>query len=316
MKILVTGSAGFIGSNIVSALQNEGHTVTGIDHRNSKQEDASDRSFWQNLPAHFDAVLHQAACTDTTVFDEAFMLKQNVHAFEYLLDWAEAHGIDVIYASSAATYGNAPSPQTVGKNEEPINIYGKSKLMMDNLVRQKLESVTLRSPAPYDGSTGLTMTQGAGRLEGPIKIVGLRYFNVYGPGEAGKGKMASMVHQLAQQMKQGNRPRIFKYGEQARDQIYVGDVIQANLKALAAPKEKSGIYNVGTGKPTSFNTIVETLNAVFGTDLEPEYIDNPYVGKYQDHTCANIDTTKRELGFEPEFDIQKGIKAYWESGML
>lgn len=291
MNILVTGSTGFVGSNLVSALQKEGHMVTGVDHRNNPREDLSDPSFWKTLSPDFDVVFHQAACTDTTVYDEAFMIKQNAHTFEYLLDWAEKNGIDVIYASSAATYGNAPSPQTVGKDEAPINIYGTSKLMMDTLTRQKLKNT-------------------------PVKIIGLRYFNVYGPGEGHKGKMASMVYQLAQQMKRGSRPRIFKYGEQARDQIYVADIVQANLKALTAPKEKSGIYNVGTGRPTSFHEMVAALNAVFGTHLEPEYIDNPYTGKYQDHTQASIESTKKELGFNPQYDIQKGIRAYFESGML
>lgn len=250
----------------------------------------SDPAFWDSLTDHFDAVLHQAACTDTTVTDRAFMWRENTGTFERLLAWAEKNGTDVIYASSAATYGNAPSPQTVGRDEHPLNVYGESKLAMDLLTRSKLDR------------TG-------------IKIIGLRYFNVYGPGEAHKNHMASMIYKLAQQMKEGKRPRIFRDGTQKRDQVYVDDVVQANLRALDASKTTSGIYNVGTGAAVSFNDIIAELNRVLKTNLDPEYIENPYAF-FQHHTEADISSTKEKLRYEPRYDLRRGIERYWRSGAL
>jgi len=303
MKILVTGGTGFIGFNVALALEKEGNDVTVVDIDTSRSEsnlsefkgeiieaDVSEKSFWDNLDDSFEAINHQAACADTTVMDEVFMNKHNVEAFEYLLDWARDHNADVVYASSAATYGNAPSPQRVGEAEGPLNPYGVSKLKMDEIVRKML-------PDP------------------PIKIIGLRYFNVYGPREAHKGKMASMIYQLAQQMKAGKNPRIFTDGEQRRDQIFIGDVIQSNLLSLKAPKEASGIYNVGTGNPVSFNEIISELNEVLNLNLEPDYFECPY-DFYQEHTQADISDTKNKLGFEPGYSLKQGVEEYSESGRL
>lgn len=299
MKILLTGGAGFVGSNVLAALLQEGHEVTSVDHRPHHQTDGatflqadvSDPAFWSGLSGSFDAVMHQAACADTTVYDEAFMMKHNLHAFEHLLDWAIAHGSDVVYASSAAVYGSSTAPQTVGIGEEPLNVYGRSKLEMDKLLRSKMDNL-------------------------PIKVIGLRYFNVYGPGESHKGKMASMIFQLAQQMKAGKRPRIFIDGSQRRDQIYVGDIVQANLCALKASKDATGVYNAGTGKSVTFNEIIAALNKTLGLSLEPEYIENPYAAVYQDLTEADITATRKKLGFAPEYNLQRGVDAYAASGAL
>lgn len=302
MELLVTGGNGFIGSNLAATLQREGHAVTVVDRTLSprssvlrgfpgqlREADVSDPAFWETLEP-FDAVLHQAACTDTTVMDRAFMFRQNVEAFQYLLAWARRVKADVIYASSAAVYGNAPSPQRAGEHELPLNPYGESKLAMDAVTRALL-------PAP------------------PVKIIGLRYFNVYGPGEERKDHMASMVYRLARQMRDGKRPRIFTDGTQRRDQIYVEDTVQANLRALQAPREKSGIYNVGTGNPVSFNQIIAALNVALGLSLEPDYFANPYPF-YQNHTQADITTTREALAFSPAYDLQRGVADYTARGPL
>lgn|SRR3989338_8567352 len=301
MTLLVTGAAGFVGSRLALRLEREGHDVTVVDRSSNTQNlrdfrgrvlhaDISDASFWNALDLEAGCIFHEAACTDTTVMDEAFMNRHNVAAFLTLLQWAEKKRADVIYASSAAVYGAAPSPQRVGTAEQPLNAYGRSKLMMDKEVRRRIKT-------------------------SPIKIIGLRYFNVYGPGEGHKQHMASMIYRLAVQMRRGERPRIFTDGEQRRDQIYVDDVVAANILAMNAPKERSGIYNVGTGKPVSFNQIIRELNAVLGTDLVPSYFENPY-SFYQDHTEADIGETTKALGFSPQFDLRSGIRAYEESGML
>jgi ADP-L-glycero-D-manno-heptose 6-epimerase len=144
-------------------------------------------------------------------------------------------------------------------------------------------------------------------------VVGLRYFNVYGPGEDHKGKFASMIHQLAKQMRAGKRPRIFTAGEQKRDFVYVEDVVQANLKAMTA--KVGGSFNVGCGGAFSFNEVVAELNRVLGTDLPPEYFENPY-SFTQDWTEANVGESRKAIGYEPRFDLKRGVEAYAESGRL
>ena len=293
-KILITGGAGFIGSNLALTLQEKypDNKYFIIDNFSSgnldnlagfKGEIISENIAEINLNKHFDkldVIFHQAAITDTTVFDEKKMMFNNVDGFKNVLKFASKRGAKLIYASSAAIYGHSEPPMLVGKNEVPANAYGLSKLNADNIARENFNN---------------------------LHIVGLRYFNVYGPGEKYKGKMASMLWQLYLQMKKGNRPKIFKYGEQKRDQVYVKDVINANL--LALDSKKSGIFNVGTGKATKFNEIIKNLNENLGTNLEPEYIDNPYE-HYQENTEADLTETKKILGYFPEYDINKGIKDY------
>jgi ADP-L-glycero-D-manno-heptose 6-epimerase len=186
---------------------------------------------------------------------------------------------DMIYASSAATYGNSDIFE-VGK-ENPNNVYGFSKLMMDNLAKEY-----------YD----------------KIRVVGLRYFNVYGEREYFKNKTASMVLQFGLQLLKGESAKLFEGSDKIkRDFIYIKDVIQANIKAT---KAKSGIYNVGTGKARSFQDIVDILKKELQIEREDFYIPNPYASQYQYFTQANIEETKKELRYEPRFSLEEGIKAY------
>jgi len=143
-----------------------------------------------------------------------------------------------------------------------------------------------------------------------MHIVGLRYFNVFGPREAHKGKPASMVYHLSKQMKAGKRPRIFKMGEQKRDHIYVKDAVSATIIAVNA--KKSGVYNVGTGIATSFNELIRILNEVLRTNLEPEYFDNPYEGTYQNNTQADTKNAEEYLGFKAEHKLKDAVKEYME----
>ena len=294
-KILITGGAGFIGSNLAKTLQ-EKHPDNKyfiIDNFSSgnlnnlegfKGEIISANIAEIDLNKHFDKldiIFHQAAITDTTVFDEKIMMFNNIDGFRNVLNFALKCQAKLIYASSAATYGHSLPPMIVGNNEIPANIYGISKLETDKIARENFDK---------------------------LHIVGLRYFNVYGPGKKYKGKMASMIWQLYLQIKEGKKPKIFKYGEQKRDQVYVKDIVNANL--LAQNSKKSGIFNVGTGKATTFNEIVKNINEVLGTNLEPEYIDNPYE-HYQENTEADLTETRGALGYFPEYDIKKGIKDYF-----
>jgi ADP-L-glycero-D-manno-heptose 6-epimerase len=140
-------------------------------------------------------------------------------------------------------------------------------------------------------------------------IIGLRYFNVYGPREAHKGVPASMVYHLAKQMKAGQRPRIFKHGEQKRDFVYVKDIVEGSILALDA--SESGIYNLGTGQARSFNELVDILNKCLGTNFQPDYIDNPHA-HYQNFTQADLTNARNALGYKPRFPLEDGVRDYMQ----
>lgn len=311
--ILITGGAGFIGSNLAFYFQNHypyanivivdlfrstqtlsngnlksfGHFKNLIGFRGEViSGDINDSVLLAKLTSQykFDYIFHEAAISDTTALEQDLMIQTNLNAFKDLLDIAVIHGANMIYASSGATYGDAPSPQAVGR-EAPQNVYGFSKLMMDHLARQ----YTLK----HDH----------------ISIVGLRYFNVYGPREFFKNKTASMVVQFGHQLLSGKTPKLFENSDKiVRDFIYIEDIIQANILAMH-PKE-SGVFNVGTGKARSFQSMVDILQKELGTSFECDYIPNPYVGRYQFHTEADIESTKAVLDYEPRFEFEDGIAAY------
>ncbi|MBN2894455.1 MAG: ADP-glyceromanno-heptose 6-epimerase [Campylobacterales bacterium] len=310
--ILITGGAGFIGSNLAFYFQREhpGSRVVVLDSFRSGEtlSNGNLKSFghFKNLigfegevisgdindPAvlvrllndyRFDYIFHEAAISDTTALEQDLMIRTNVNAFKDLLDLAVAHKANMIYASSGATYGNAASPQRVGA-EAPQNVYGFSKLMMDHLARSYMQ-----------------------REE--ISIVGLRYFNVYGAREYFKNKTASMVLQFGHQLLGGSNPRLFEGSDQIkRDFIYIEDIVQANIRAMH-PRH-SGVYNVGTGKARSFQSIVDILQRELGTALECEYIPNPFIGRYQFHTEADIASTREALDYAPRFELEAGIADY------
>ena len=310
--ILITGGAGFIGSNLAFYFQNnhpEAKVVVLDSFRSGEtlsngnlksfghfknligfngeviSGDINDKDLLLDLEVNykFDYIFHEAAISDTTALEQDLMIKTNVNAYKDLLELALRHDANMIYASSAATYGNAESPQRVGR-EAPQNVYGFSKLSMDNLSREYMKS-------------------------SDISIVGLRYFNVYGAGEYFKNTTASMVLQFGHQILAGKNPRLFEDSDKIlRDFIYIEDIVQANIKAMN-PKE-SGIYNVGTGKARSFQDIVDILQRELGTSLKCEYIPNPFIGSYQFHTEADITTTKEALGYEPRFEMEEAIKSY------
>lgn len=310
--ILITGGAGFIGSNLAFYFQNNhpDAKVVVLDSFRSGEKlsngnlksfghfknllgfngeiisgDINDKDLLLDLEINynFDYIFHEAAISDTTALEQDLMIKTNVNAYKDLLNLAVAHDANMIYASSAATYGNAESPQKVGR-EAPNNVYGFSKLSMDNLSKQYMK-------------------------ESDISIVGLRYFNVYGPREYFKNTTASMILQFGHQLLAGKNPRLFEDSDKIlRDFIFIEDIIAANIKAMQ-PKE-SGIYNVGTGKARSFQDIVDILQKELGTTFTCEYIPNPFIGSYQFHTEADIATTKEALGYEPRFEMEDGIKSY------
>ncbi len=296
-NILVTGGSGFIGSNIALELQKRypKAIITVIDDfRGSSFKnllgflgdvmayDVSDRR-WMSLFSDkpLDAIYHLASITDTTVLDEKKMMFDNVEGFRNILEVADEMNCPVVYASSAATYGSAGEKSALTEAEAgiPNNVYGFSKWVLENLARQFPD----------------------------VKTVGLRYFNVFGPREFYKGKAASMIYQLYLQMKAGKRPRIFKFGEQKRDFVYIKDVVECTIGAREA--KQSGVINVGTGQATSFNDVVAALNEALGSSLEPDYFDNPY-DFYQNYTQADMSHTEKLTGFKPKFTTREGILDY------
>ncbi|WP_037940249.1 ADP-glyceromanno-heptose 6-epimerase [Sulfurospirillum arcachonense] len=309
-KVLITGGAGFIGSNLAFYFQENfpecevvvfdkfrseetfsngnlksfGHfkNLLGF-HGEIISGDINCASDIEKLKTYnFDYIFHQAAISDTTVMDQAIMVQTNVNAFKTLLDMAIDMNANMIYASSAATYGDS-DVFSIGY-EKPNNVYGFSKLMMDNLAYKYMK-------------------------KSPISIVGLRYFNVYGEREFFKNKTASMVLQFGLQLLSGKNAKLFEGSDKIRrDFIYIQDVIQANIKACE-PK-KSGVYNVGTGNARSFQDIVDTIKNELNIQITDEYIPNPFIGQYQFFTEADISLSEEFLEYKPRFSLEEGIKSY------
>ena len=303
-KFIITGGAGFIGSNLTLTLQEKfpDARLTVIDdfrsgdfknlagYRGDFVAENLATFDWQEkfgdpAAAGFDAIFHLASITDTTVHDQFVQVHDNVESFRRLLNFARPTKTRIIYASSAATYGSATEASAESNGAAPANVYAFSKVIIDNIARQAA-------------------------AESPDWImVGLRYFNVYGPREAHKGVPASMIYHLAQQIKAGKRPRIFKHGEQKRDFVYVRDVVEGTLCALDA--KTSGIYNIGAGEARSFNELIEVLNKCLSTNFEPEYFDNPHA-HYQNFTQADLTRARKALKYEPRFSLEDGVRDYMQ----
>jgi len=296
MEVLITGGAGFIGSNVAKMLEEKGVTVYILDDFSAGNfknivdlncevicADVLDREIYKKLP-QVDAVIHEAAITDTTLDDPRKMMMVNFTGFINILNFCLKRKIKLVYASSAGTYGNGKIPMEEEQPLNPLNYYAYSKYLCDRKVMQ------------IKGSKDLP------------PIIGLRYFNVYGEGEAHKGKASSMIYQLYLQMKRDLPPRLFKYGEQKRVFIYIRDVALATTKALEV--DETTILNVGTGQPRSFNEVVSIINSTLGKQLSPDYFDNPYEEVYQSFTQADVRRAEKILKFTAHYSLEEGIKTY------
>ena len=326
MYIVVTGAAGFIGSNVVKALNERGEkNIIAVDNltradkfRNLVDCDIADyvdkHDFIERIQAgHYDgeidAILHQGACSDTMETDGRYMMENNYRYSLILLDWCQDQDVQFLYASSAATYGGSSAFREERECEGPLNVYGYSKFLFDQIVRQRLA----KSPSS--------------------QIVGFRYFNVYGPRETHKGRMASVAFHNYNQFRAEGKVRLFEGshgypdGGQQRDFVYVGDVAAVNLFFLDHP-EKSGIFNLGSGRAQSFNDVaVAAVNGCRKAKSEGpltldelraqgllEYIAFPEAlkGKYQAFTQADL-TRLRAAGYTaPMATVEEGVARYME----
>lgn len=306
---VVTGGAGFIGSNLVRALTDRGHDdVIVVDdlqdgHKFVNIADlaiadyldkdefllrlGSDRAFAKSISA----ILHQGACSATTEWDGRYMMQNNYGYSQQLLHYCLEHRVQYLYASSAAVYGASQSFAEHPDFEQPLNVYGYSKLQFDRYVRRV---------AAKPGS----------------QVVGLRYFNVYGPQEQHKGSMASVAFHFNNQVIADDEARLFEGsggygdGEQLRDFVYVDDACAVNMWFLDNPSV-SGVFNTGTGKAQSFNDVANAVIAWHGHG-KIRYIPFPdhLQGAYQSYTQADL-TSLRESGCDVAFrPVEEGVKNY------
>jgi ADP-L-glycero-D-manno-heptose 6-epimerase len=310
--IVVTGGAGFIGSNLVRGLNQRGideilvvdDLRDGTKYRNLADcaiADYMDKDEFRKalersaFGADIDAVLHQGACSVTTEWDGRYMLDNNYTYSKDLLYFCMGKHLPFIYASSAAVYGAGPEFAEDPSNEKPLNVYGYSKALFDRYVR---------------------------KLSVPDQVVGLRYFNVYGPREQHKGSMASVALHFSRQVEEDGEARLFEGsggyadGEQRRDFIYVDDVVKVNLWFLDHPGV-SGIFNLGTGRSQTFNDVAKSVIARMGRG-KIRYVPFPDTlqDRYQSFTQADV-THLREAGFTDDFlTVEEGVNAYFDEGVL
>ncbi|MEA3194566.1 MAG: ADP-L-glycero-D-manno-heptose 6-epimerase [Betaproteobacteria bacterium] len=314
---VVTGAAGFIGSRLVAGLNRRGiREIIAVDNlaQSSKftnlaacdiadyVDQAHFFSTLENLEGSVEAIFHQGACSDTMESDGRFMMENNYAYSRTLLDWCQDEEVPFLYASSASVYGAGPDFREERRCEKPLNVYGYSKFLFDQVVRERL-------------------------AEASSQVAGLRYFNVYGPNETHKGRMASVALHAHQQLHTEGRVKLFvgsggyTEGEQRRDFIYVDDVVAVNLWLLER-RDVSGIFNCGTGRAQSFNRLaVAVINAVNRTSLTLheivakgliEYVPFPEAlkGKYQSFTEADM-ARLRAAGYPGEFmNVEQGVAAY------
>jgi len=325
MYHIVTGACGFIGANIVKALNDRGiDNVIAVDNLKKADKfknlidceiaDYLDKhDFIEMVQAgHFDgaveAIFHEGACSDTMETDGRYMMENNFRYTSTLLDFCLDHEVPYLYASSAAVYGGGRVFSEAREHEGPLNVYGYSKFLFDQIVRRR------RTESGFSS-----------------QVVGFRYFNVYGPREQHKGRMASVAFHHFNQYREHGKVKLFEgcegygNGEQSRDFVYIDDVVKVNMYFLDHP-EKSGIFNLGTGRAQPFNDIAHsTVNACRALEGKPaltlqemvaqgivEYVDFPAAlkGKYQSFTQADI-TALRAAGYTDEFNtVAAGVTKY------
>lgn len=325
MKVIVTGAAGFIGSNLVKALNERGITdIVAVDNLTKGDKflnlvdceisDYLDKvEFLQRIQTghygRFDAIFHEGACSDTMEHNGNYMMSNNFQYTQVLFDWAQKTGTPFLYASSAAVYGGSTQFIEDREVEKPLNVYGYSKFLFDQVLRRRMK----------DG------------LKAPV--FGFRYFNVYGDREQHKGRMASVAFHNFNQFREGGSVKLFgsyggyEAGCQQRDFVSVEDLVKVNMHFFDnASSSPSGVYNLGSGRAQTFNDVaLATLNTLRNAKGESHlslsqavdgghihYIDFPDAlkGKYQCYTQADL-SNLRKAGYAGSFySVEQGVERY------
>ena len=305
--IVVTGGAGFIGSNLVKELNRRGHRdILVVDELSDghkfvnladceiadylDRDDYLDKVTGGDMPAP-EVLFHQGACSTTTEWDGRYMMANNFEYSRQLLHYCQEHSVPFIYASSASVYGAGPVFSEGLENEQALNVYGYSKFLFDQYVRRRLDTFS-------------------------CQVAGLRYFNVYGPREQHKGSMASVAFHFNNQIRESGELRLFEGcdgyadGEQRRDFVYVGDAVNVNLWMWEHP-QVSGVFNCGSGRSQSFNEMAQAVINWHGKGKIryvpfPEHLKNVY----QSFTEADMSQLRRVGYDQPFLSVEQGVKAY------
>ena len=293
-KVVVTGANGFIGGAIVDRLLINGHEVICVDYENTRcpthctfiDPDTFANEEIQNPNFRADAIIHQGACSDTMNHDRDFMMKSNYDYSRIILKACNTKNIRLIYASSAAVYGEGAQGFLESTSlDTPLNVYAESKLMFDNYVENQ---INLKS-----------------------QVVGLRYFNVYGSNESHKGRMASVIYHFHKQHQELGTIKPFVGSENFyRDFVYIDDIVNMNIFFLKNP-QISGIFNAGAGIERSFGDIAKIISEISGCKITPRPFPEELKGKYQKFTRADV-TSLISVGYDiPSTTLENGIADYW-----
>ena len=303
---MITGGAGFVGSNLAEVLVEKGHEVVVLDNfflgseknlEKVKKDvtivkgDVRNKELVMKVSKKMDFIFHEAAASSSPMFRDnlAETMEININGTINVLEAARQNSVKrVVYASTSSLYGSNPAPLKEDMALRPVNFYASSKLMKEHLA-------------------------GLFGVEFGVETVGLRFGSVYGPHEESKGIYANLVSQFLWAIKKGEKPVVYGNGRQKRDFIYVKDICQAHILAAAAKKKMLGeIFNVATGKTTTFNEMISTLSAVTGIKTKTKFVRNPVKNYIYDQ---GLDITKitSVLGYKPEYTLKEGVEKLADS---
>ncbi len=301
MKILVTGGAGFIGSNLVEKLVADGHSVAVLDNFsmgkignlnsvknkvNVIKGDIRDFETVKNATKGVDIVFNQAAASSSPMFisDLRNAVSVNIDGFINILNACRINDVKkLIYASTSSLYGNIKPPLKEDAKLEPVNFYASTKLLNEHLA------------IIFSRQYGL-------------ESVGFRYLSIYGPNEKSKGIYANLASQFLWAMQKGEQPVVYGDGNQTREFTFVKDIVNANVLAMTSKKKfGSTVFNAGTGKSNSLNELIDSINKLLGKSIKPKYVKNTVKG-YIDSQLSDISKIRKELGYEPKYSLEQGLR--------